>query len=81
MGLLSKLNPFHREWHEPTPLEYEQFMQGFRKGCPLEGEPHVEQTYAGTKQYQRGLRAGRKAYIPGIPYDDRTPEERGEEEE
>lgn len=70
MGFLSKINPFHKEWREPTQEEYNQFMQGFRYGCPLEGEVQPEQTHAGTKQYRRGLKAGKKAYIPGIPFED-----------
>lgn len=70
MGLLSNLNPFKREWQEPTQKEREAFSQGYRTGFPLEGEPHVEQTYAGTKQYKRGLKWGRRDYTPGIAWED-----------
>lgn len=60
------LNP---AW-EPTQLEQEQFMQGYRTGFPLVGEPPVPQTHKGTWHYRRGCVHGRRDYIPGISWED-----------
>lgn len=52
--------------------ELEQFLDGFRTGLPLVGQP--EYPVHNTKPYKRGLKLGRQAHkqagYPQIPYED-----------
>lgn len=60
-----------------TEQELEQFLDGFRTGLPLVGQPEYPVHH--TKPYKRGLRIGRREYrragYPQIPYEDSEIEE------
>jgi hypothetical protein len=76
MGLFSKKRTSNDQAPMYTGPELEQFLDGFREGMPLVGQPEIPQH--NTKPYKHGLRIGRwehqKAGCPQIPY-----EESGEE--
>jgi hypothetical protein len=68
-------NIFKRKSEDQAPQysdqELEEFLDGFRVGLPLVGQP--EYPNHGTKPYKRGLSLGRQAYkeagCPQIPYE------------
>lgn len=58
---------------EMTEQETEEWMQGFRLGYPLQGEPTVTIENPSGKHFRRGLAAGQKSFkqagSPTTPYD------------
>ena len=47
---------------DPSEQEkYEDFMNGFRRGCPVEGDPEPVIPDEPSEEYQRGLECGQSA--------------------
>lgn len=73
MGLFNKLfgGSNNGNWPVYDGPELEQFLDGFRVGMPLVGQP--EYPPHNTKAYKRGLKIGKrehqKAGSPEIPYE------------
>jgi hypothetical protein len=61
MGILDKLFGGDQQDQQPARGEdYEQFMEGFRLGYPLIGDPPIEES--DNPHFQRGLAAGRTSF-------------------
>jgi hypothetical protein len=71
MSIFSKIVEALTPAPEYTPQEQVEFLDGFRRGCPLEGQP--DYPVHDSPAYQRGLRYGERAHDragrPQIPYE------------
>jgi hypothetical protein len=69
MGLLQRIAEMadHFKSDQQRTQEYEQFMDGYRQGFPLVGEQLPPAPEKPSREYRRGLAAGKQDYIPGIP--------------
>ena len=77
MGILSKIVEALTPTPEYTPQESAEYLDGFRRGCPLVGQP--EYPIHESAAYRRGLRYGERAHDkagrPQIAYEPPVVEE------
>ena len=69
MGLIQRIAEIAESFKSEQQLaqEYEDFMAGYRQGFPLVGEQLPPEPQKPSREYRRGLAAGQKDYLPGIP--------------
>lgn len=77
MGIFSKIVEALTPTPEYSEQEQREYMDGFRRGYPLQGQP--EYPIHDSKAYQRGLRKGQQSFEqtgrPQIAYEPPVEEE------